>query len=32
MAALRQVGVLDELVETKAGLVVYPDGLDAEGV
>ena len=30
MAALRQVGVLDELVETKAGLVVYPAGLEAE--
>jgi hypothetical protein len=32
MAALRQVGVLDELVETKEGLVVYPAGLEAESV
>ena len=32
MAALRQVGVLDELVETKAGLVVYPAGLEAESM
>jgi hypothetical protein len=30
MAALRQVGVLDEVVETKEGLVVWPAGLDAE--
>jgi hypothetical protein len=32
MAALRQVGVLDEVIETKEGLVVYPAGLDAESV
>ncbi len=32
MAALRQVGVLAELIETKEGLVVWPAGLDAEGV
>ena len=32
MAALRQVGVLDEVIETKEGLVVYPAGLDAENV
>jgi hypothetical protein len=30
MAALREVGVLDEIVETKAGLVVYPAGMAAE--
>jgi hypothetical protein len=30
MAALRQVGVLDEVIETKEGLVVWPAGLDAE--
>jgi hypothetical protein len=32
MAALRNVGVLDEVVETTEGLVVYPVGLDAESV
>ncbi len=32
MAALRQMGVLDEVVETKEGLVVWPAGLDAEGM
>jgi hypothetical protein len=30
MAALRQVRVLDEVVETTGGLVVYPGGLEAE--
>ena len=30
MAALRQVGVLDEVVETTEGLVVYPAGLEAQ--
>jgi hypothetical protein len=32
MAALRQVGVLDEVVETTEGLVIYPAGLEAESV
>ena len=32
MAALRQVGVLDEVIETKEGLVVYPTGLEAGSV
>jgi hypothetical protein len=31
MAALRQVGVLDEVNETTEGLVVYPAGLVADG-
>ena len=31
MAALRQVGVLDEVIETTERLVVYPAGLEAEG-
>jgi hypothetical protein len=30
VAVLRAVGVLDEVVETKEGLVVYPAGLEAE--
>jgi hypothetical protein len=30
MAALRAAGVLDEIVETRAGLVVYPAGMAAE--
>jgi hypothetical protein len=30
MAALREVGVLDEIVETRAGLVVYPAGMTVE--
>jgi hypothetical protein len=30
MAALRQVGLLGEVIETKEGLVVWPAGLDAE--
>jgi hypothetical protein len=32
MVALRQVGVLAEVIETKEGLVVWPAGLDAEGM
>jgi hypothetical protein len=32
MAALRQVGVLAEVIETKEGLVVWPAGLEAESV
>ena len=32
MAVLWQVGVLDEVIETKEGLVVYPAGLEAENV
>jgi hypothetical protein len=31
-AALRQAWVLDEVIETKEGLVVYPAGLEAESV
>jgi hypothetical protein len=31
IAALRAVGVLDELVVTTEGLVVYPAGLVADG-
>jgi hypothetical protein len=31
-AALRQVGVLGEVIETAEGLVVYPAGLEAERV
>jgi hypothetical protein len=29
IAALRGIGVLDEIVVTKEGLVVYPAGMDA---
>jgi hypothetical protein len=32
MAALQQVGVLGEVIETKAGLVVWPARMDAEGM
>ena len=32
MAALRPVGLLAEVLETKEGLVVYPAGLEAESV
>jgi hypothetical protein len=32
MAALRQVGLLGEVIETKEGLVVWPAGLEAESV
>ena len=32
MAALRQVGVLDEVIEMKEGLVVWPAGMDVEDV
>jgi hypothetical protein len=32
MAALRQVGVLGEVIETKEGLVVWPVGVDADEV
>jgi hypothetical protein len=30
MVALRQVGMLVEVIETKGGLVVWPAGMDAE--
>jgi hypothetical protein len=30
MAALREAELLDEVIQTKAGLVIYPGGMSAE--